>query len=161
MDIVVQLNIGDLNLLYTKRSYNYRCHTHFVIAGNIYSHRCKGVVRSISITTAYTTFLILITNSVQYPKYLGAVNGSSQTIQMFLMAAAPAVGSSLYAWSITGDHSFPFDYRLYWVLFGLLCLLMLGMSAFLSRTLDKRKMLVEGLDIIDGKKVEGGETESS
>lgn len=99
--------------------------------------------RGISVTTSYTTYLILIANSVRFPKYLGSVNGISQAVQMLLMAAAPAAGSSLYAWSITGIHGFPFDYHLYWILLGFLCFLMLAMSYLLPPSIDRRKFTID------------------
>lgn len=62
---------------------------------------------------------------------------------MTLMAAAPATGSTIYAWSISAPHVFPFDYNLFWVLLGSLCLLMLLMSFALPKSLDRRKYVVD------------------
>ena len=101
----------------------------------------------IAVTCCFTSVVICLTNSIEYPQYLGTIQGMCQTLTMAFEATAPTLGASIYAWSISGHHVFPFDYRLYWVLWGIACCVMFGLAEMLPSDVNQRKFITR--DVVD------------
>lgn len=57
----------------------------------------------------FTTSNVLINNSA-FSDFRGKVNGLGQVLAAVGRFIGPSMGSTLFAWSITGDHPFPFNY---------------------------------------------------
>lgn len=47
----------------------------------------------------FTSVSILLSNSVDDPRYLGTVNGAAQTASMVFSALAPSLSASFYSWT--------------------------------------------------------------
>ena len=103
-------------------------------------------MRRIAVTCSFTSVVICLTNSIEFPNYLGTIQGMCQTLNMVFEAAAPTLGATIYAWSISGRHVFPFDYRFYWVLWGIMCGIMFGIASILPEEVNQRKFLTESTD---------------
>lgn len=101
------------------------------------------MIRGVTCATAFTSVTIAINNSVRNPEFLGAVNGMSQTVTMLFQSSAPIAGASLYAWSISSQHFFPFDFHFYWCLWVILCLVMMALTTLLPRSIDHRKFMLD------------------
>lgn len=83
--------------------------------------------------------VVLVINSVKHPRFLGTVNGVSQTLMMSFEAIAPAAGGSIYAWSIGKGQRFPTDFHFFWILWFILCCVMFLLSLCLSQHINYRK----------------------
>lgn len=57
----------------------------------------------------FTTSNVLINNSA-FSDFRGKVNGLGQVLAAVGRFVGPSMGSTLFAWSISGDHPFPFNY---------------------------------------------------
>ncbi|KAF9365190.1 hypothetical protein BGX34_010994 [Mortierella sp. NVP85] len=80
---------------------------YLVLTGLVIKYSC-GVF-------AFTSVMVMITNAS--PSHLlGTVNGIGQTSASFMRAFGPAIGGSLWAWSLSNGQSFPFNYFLVFIL---------------------------------------------
>ncbi|CAM9131751.1 unnamed protein product, partial [Laminaria digitata] len=61
----------------------------------------------------------LATNNAVHPSQRGTINGLSMAMGALAKAAGPIVSSTVFAWSINGDHPFPFDCHLIFCIFSL------------------------------------------
>ncbi|KAJ3081493.1 hypothetical protein HK102_002310, partial [Quaeritorhiza haematococci] len=77
----------------------------------------------------FTSIMILINESAETSQ-LGLVNGIGQTSAAFVRSIGPALGGTLWAWSITNHLSFPFNY---WFIF--LCLAVNALLCFAQSVL--------------------------
>ncbi|CAM9785620.1 unnamed protein product, partial [Laminaria digitata] len=55
------------------------------------------------------TNISLATNNAVHPSQRGTVNGLQMMLSSLAKAAGPVVSSTMFAWSISRPHSFPFD----------------------------------------------------
>jgi hypothetical protein len=88
------------------------------------------------IVCVFLILIFILLSKVQ----LGEINGIAQTGVALARAVGPALGSPIYAWSVSEPHSFPFNY---WFCFLLQSLLLSGVFAFswlLPSTLDEPKV---------------------
>ena len=67
-----------------------------------------AALRQVGFYLCFTTSFVLLNNSVP-STHLARVNGFAMGVASVSKFAGPALGSPLFAWSITGDHYFPFD----------------------------------------------------
>ncbi|OZJ03734.1 hypothetical protein BZG36_04148 [Bifiguratus adelaidae] len=65
-------------------------------------------VRFCLTTISYTAVMLMVNNSAP-PEMLGTVNGIGQTSVSFVRAIGPALGGSIWSWSLTNSLPFPFD----------------------------------------------------
>ncbi|KAI8812837.1 major facilitator superfamily domain-containing protein [Cladochytrium replicatum] len=61
---------------------------------------------------SFTSIFIVINNAAPTPRLLGTINGFGQTAATLARTIGPAVGGSLWAWSLSAGLPFPFDYHL-------------------------------------------------
>ncbi|KAH6573462.1 hypothetical protein BASA60_006010 [Batrachochytrium salamandrivorans] len=91
------------------------------IAGDLYTPNQKLLVyvalmfvlagRNISMVLGFISVLILVNDSAPGPSSLGTVHGFGQVAVSFVRSVGPALGGSLWAWSLTSHLSFPFDFH--------------------------------------------------
>lgn len=74
---------------------------------------------SYAVRQFYVGMSIAINNATG-PERRGELNGLSMMVSSFARALAPVACSALFAFSIDGDHPFPFDYHLVFYLLGAL-----------------------------------------
>ena len=67
-----------------------------------------AAMRMIGFYLCFTSSFVLLNNSVP-STHLGRVNGFAMGVASVSKFVGPALGSPLFAWSITGDHVFPFN----------------------------------------------------
>ena len=96
---------------------------------------------SMGMMSGFTAINMIVGNTVTHSQHLGAVNGMAQTIAMICAAIAPTGGASVFAWSVSGDHTFPLDFHLFWVFFLALCVVLFGLASMLPNSVNK---MVEG-----------------
>lgn len=70
-----------------------------------------GIVRQVGVSWCYS-LVHLLTAKCAPPGCVGAAYGVSQTFACVVRCIVPPIVSPLFAWSITGDKPFPFDYYL-------------------------------------------------
>ncbi|RUS16332.1 major facilitator superfamily domain-containing protein [Endogone sp. FLAS-F59071] len=76
-------------------------------------------VRFCLTTISYTAVMLMINNSAN-SDMLGTVNGFGQTSASFVRAVGPALGGTLWSWSLTNNASFPFNnWFIFFVMSGL------------------------------------------
>ncbi|GAB5591317.1 hypothetical protein Unana1_06217 [Umbelopsis nana] len=73
-------------------------------------------------TFSYTAVMLMVNNSAPVEK-LGTVNGVGQTSVSFVRAVGPALGGSLWSFSLTSGFGFPFNYYFVFVFMSVLSLL--------------------------------------
>ena len=86
----------------------------------------------------FTTINVLINNST-YADYRGKVNGLGQVFAALARFIGPSMGSTLFAWSVSKDRPFPFNYGFTYHLLGIL---MIGISFYiylLPKSINKPK----------------------
>lgn len=93
-------------------------------------------LRVSSATTAFTSNFILINNSVPSEKR-GAMNGLGMTLGSLGKSIGPAVGSVIFAWTLTNGIGFPLDYHFIFYLGGLIAALVSLMTFWLPPSLEK------------------------
>ena len=76
-------------------------------------------LRHVSNVFTFTSVMIMINNSAGKGK-LGIVNGLGQTMAAFVRSIGPALGGTMWAWSLSDSHRFPYNY---WFVFLVLVIL--------------------------------------
>ena len=69
----------------------------------------------------FTASMVLIHNST-YSDFRGKVNGLGQVLAAIGRFLGPSMASSLFAWSISGDHPFPFNSGFTYYILGIIML---------------------------------------
>ena len=69
----------------------------------------------------FTASMVLINNST-YSDFRGKVNGLGQVLAAIGRFLGPSMASSLFAWSISGDHPFPFNSGFTYYILGIIML---------------------------------------
>eukprot|EP00741_Cyanophora_paradoxa_P022067 tig00021434_g21302.t1 len=119
-----------------------------LIAGGMFAMSIRAACGS----TAFTAAILMVNNSAP-ASHLGAVNGLGQSLASLVRAFGPAVGSTVFAWSLSAGLPFPLDAHLVFAGLGVV-----GGAAFflgyrLPDSIDRpRKTWAE-----DGPEEEGGE----
>lgn len=75
---------------------------------------------------SFTTINVLINNST-YADFRGKVNGLGQVFAAIARFVGPSMGSNIFAWSISKERPWPFNYALTYHLLGLV---MIGVSFY-------------------------------
>lgn len=88
----------------------------------------------------FTSVFILISNSVENPQYLGAVNGITQTLNMSFRAIAPTAAGSFFAWSASNRGRF-INSDLWFYVIGALYVLMFSLTFLFTSRVEKRKFV--------------------
>ncbi|KAI9355683.1 major facilitator superfamily domain-containing protein [Zopfochytrium polystomum] len=101
-------------------------------------------IRHVCNVLAFTSVMIMVNNSSTRGN-LGLVNGVSQTSAAFVRCIGPALGGIMWAWSLTNELPFPFNY---WFVF--LCLSILGLvtsvqSRYIPGSVGQRRDKVQTL----------------
>lgn len=91
----------------------------------------------------FTSVFILISNSVEDPHYLGAVNGFTQTLNMVFRAVAPTAAGSFYAWS-TSQRGALFNSFSWFYVIVFMYGFMFFLASLLSPAADARKFTTVG-----------------
>ena len=105
---------------------------------------------------AFTSVFVLIANSAPAPQ-LGAVNGYGQSLasaargtgtarRRVILApedpltcvAGPLLVSVLFAWSLSGHHSFPFEFHFVYVLLTVIATVTFSASLLLPASVDRQ-----------------------
>ncbi|KAG2188678.1 hypothetical protein INT44_003817 [Umbelopsis vinacea] len=73
-------------------------------------------------TFSYTAIMLMVNNSAPVDQ-LGTVNGVGQTSVSFVRAIGPALGGSLWSFSLTSGFGFPFNYYFVFIFMSFLSLL--------------------------------------
>jgi MFS family permease len=68
----------------------------------------------------FTSANILVSESAD-SRLLATVNALAQTFGSLARATGPAAIGAVFSWSISPNHTFPFDYHFSWFLIGLVC----------------------------------------
>ena len=90
-----------------------------------------SIVRSTCATWAFSICMMLVAN-VAPKKHLGAFMSMSHACGAIARCVSPIIASPLFAWSITGNHVFPFNHHLVFIVLALECLLSYILSARVS-----------------------------
>lgn len=95
----------------------------FMVIGLVSVMKIAGNLCSASVS--------LLMNNVVEGDLRGTLNGLGMTTNSIAKAVGPAIGAVLYAWSLRGGASFPFDFHFVFMLLGIYALLFLCSLAFL------------------------------
>eukprot|EP00271_Cylindrocystis_brebissonii_P008515 TRINITY_DN22891_c0_g1_i1.p1 TRINITY_DN22891_c0_g1~~TRINITY_DN22891_c0_g1_i1.p1 ORF type:complete len:692 (+),score=101.86 TRINITY_DN22891_c0_g1_i1:941-3016(+) len=99
----------------------------------------------------FTSIFVLISNSVEDPQYLGAVNGFVQSLNMVFRALSPTVSASIYAWSTSQRGAF-INTTLFFYFGALLYGIMILIAGCLSSRAEERKFVT-----LDAEEIEAEE----
>ena len=89
-------------------------------------------------TTSVVLVNLMINNSTE-KKYLGRINGISQSFAAFGSIFGPVLGGLLYAWSISNNRNFPLDIHFSFGTFALISSINLLAVNFIDETIGERK----------------------
>lgn len=104
--------------------------------GRLVAVTASAIVQQLLATTAFTSSFTLINNSVPREK-LGQVNGAGMSVGSAGKLAGPALGSVLFAVSINGNHSWPLNYHMVYILCAVCAILCELIAWMLPSNLDK------------------------
>ena len=74
---------------------------------------------------------LLINNSTE-KKYLGRVNGFSQSMAALGSIFGPLLSGIIYSWTISNSKNFPFDIHFSFILFGLISTINIIVTKFIK-----------------------------
>jgi sugar phosphate permease len=92
-----------------------------------------------SFATSSVVLVNLMINNSTEKKYLGRVNGISQSFAAFGSIFGPVLGGLLYAWSISNNRNFPLDIHFSFGTFALISSINLLAVNFIDETIGERK----------------------
>jgi MFS family permease len=92
-------------------------------------------LRISALEVCYCSIMMMINNSVSVD-HLGTVNGIAQSLVAFTRTVGPALGSSLFALSITVDFFLLFDVHFTFFLTGVLTILLIPLGFFLPKSIN-------------------------
>ena len=87
---------------------------------------------------SFTTVNVLINNST-YADYRGKVNGLGQVFAAFARFIGPALGSNIFAWSISEERPFPFHYGFAYYLLGIMMIFIAFYIYLLPESINRPK----------------------
>ena len=96
------------------------------------------IIKGSFATTSVVLVNLMINNSTE-KKYLGRVNGISQSFAAFGSIFGPVLGGLLYAWSISNNKNFPLDIHFSFGTFALISSINLLVVNFIDETIGERK----------------------
>ena len=79
----------------------------------------------------------MINNSVE-KKYLGRINGISQSFAALGSILGPLISGIAYSWSLTNDKFFPLNIHFSFILFAIISVLNIIATAFLDDSINNR-----------------------
>ncbi|KAJ1917224.1 hypothetical protein IWQ60_007842 [Tieghemiomyces parasiticus] len=86
----------------------------------------------------FTSACILINNAVPDRRYLGTVNSVSYSAASLARAVGPALGGTVFSWSLTTGYPFPFNHNFIFVMTASISLATYFMSLTWNSRLDRR-----------------------
>eukprot|EP00276_Gloeochaete_wittrockiana_P024098 CAMPEP_0184370032 /NCGR_PEP_ID=MMETSP1089-20130417/162588_1 /TAXON_ID=38269 ORGANISM="Gloeochaete wittrockiana, Strain SAG46.84" /NCGR_SAMPLE_ID=MMETSP1089 /ASSEMBLY_ACC=CAM_ASM_000445 /LENGTH=299 /DNA_ID=CAMNT_0026712571 /DNA_START=735 /DNA_END=1630 /DNA_ORIENTATION=+ len=104
-----------------------------------------GVWKALVSTVAFTNSILLVNNS-STPQHLGSVNGLGQSFACLARAFGPILGATLFAWSLTNNYFFPLDYRLIFVIIGILFIVILIIAHRLPPSIDAPRVTWDDIE---------------
>jgi MFS family permease len=104
----------------------------WILLGILYAWRIAFI------EICFTSVMMMINNSVD-PSGLGSVNGIAQSMVAFTRTIGPALGSSLFAFSISMNISMIFDVHFVFFLCGLLTLLLIPLGMMSPGSINQPK----------------------
>tara|TARA_Y100000389_G_scaffold173626_1_gene182931 strand:+ start:715 stop:2193 length:1479 start_codon:yes stop_codon:yes gene_type:complete len=95
------------------------------------------IIKGSLATTSVVLVNLMINNSTE-KKYLGRVNGISQSFAAFGSIFGPIISGLLYAWSISNNKDFPLDVHFSFCMFALLSSINLFVINFVDKSVGER-----------------------
>lgn len=86
---------------------------------------------------SFTSTFGFVNNSV-LARHRGSANGLSQTMVALGRIVGPILGGNIFAWSVSGGHSWPIDYHFVFHLVGLMFLGTAALAFLLPRSIDRK-----------------------
>ncbi|KNE54029.1 hypothetical protein AMAG_00029 [Allomyces macrogynus ATCC 38327] len=93
--------------------------------------------RLVCCVMGFTAVMVMINNSAP-TEYLGRVNGLGQTAAAAVRGIGPALGTTVFAWSLSSGLSFPLDHELIWVLLASVCVVQVAHAMLLPESLNRK-----------------------
>jgi hypothetical protein len=80
-------------------------------------------IRLMSCCFGYVCVLILVNDSSPHPRNLATVHGIGQVAAAFVRSIGPAIGGTLWSWSLTSANTFPLDFNFSFLFVSFICII--------------------------------------